>query len=121
MFIKTRVLDEKWNPVFEAETEVDAIYLMLVSESREELVRSKGADWAAGAIPFFGQELINAMKSGQQGHPIEKAAIEVAMAAWLFDSIYGGLDAEAFVKSNLEFTMMPGGAVKYDRRPSSKR
>ncbi len=118
MLIETRVLNEAQILVFHARTQIDALNLMILAESREDLVRQKGAIWAAGVIPFLGQELIKVMRSEQLGDAIDKAAIDVAMAAWLSESIYEGLDAETFVQSNLEFTMMPGGAVKYDRRPA---
>ncbi|SMG61528.1 hypothetical protein SAMN06265784_1232 [Paraburkholderia susongensis] len=84
---------------------------MLVAESKEDLVREKGEEWAAGAIPFFGGELINVMKAGELGKAVDKAAIELAMAVWLFDSIYCGLSPEVFVKCDLDLTMWHDGTV----------
>ena len=45
--------------------------------------------------------------------------LDVALAAWLVDSIYDGVTAETFMNSDLRFTMFPGGAVKYDRIPAN--
>ena len=119
MLIKTRVLDEMWNPVFQGQTEVDAQNLMRAAESREAIVRIKGADWAIGAIPFFGHQLVRAMKSGQRGDAVDKAAVNVALAAWLSDSVHSELGAETFMQYDLEFTISHEGVVKYDRLPGS--
>lgn len=119
MLITTRVLDKSLNSVFQAHTEIDARNLVTVAKSREELARSKGPDWTAGAIPVFGKKLIDVMRTAALGDEIDRAAIDVAMAAWLFDSAYGGLNEEAFIQCDLEFTMLQDGTVKYDRRPGS--
>src|SRR5262249_47517391 len=119
MLIKTIVLDKSCNPVFQSQVEVDALYLMIAAESREQLCREKGAEFTAGWIPFLGKELIKEMESGKRGDPIDYAAINIALAAWLFGSIYGGIDAEAFRKSDLEFTITHEGIVKYTRSLSS--
>lgn len=119
MLIKTRVLDESLNTVFQAQTEISARNLIEVAESREALARSKGPDWTADAIPVFGKMLIVLTRSGTLGSEVDNAAIQVAMAAWLHDSIYCGLDADTFERSFLEFTMLQDGTVKYDRRPAA--
>ena len=118
MLIKTRVLDKSLQTVFQAHTEISAENLIEVARSREALVRSKGANWAADAIPVFGKRLIDLMRSQTLGDEVDNAAIQVAMAAWLYDSIYGGLDADTFVRSDLQFTMRPDGAVEYTRLPA---
>ena|ERR1035437_10161836 len=118
MIIKTKVLDDSFTPIFVAQTEIDALSLMTTAESREAFAREKGQAFTAGAIPYFGQELIKCMQAGKHGDSIENEAIQVAMVAWLHDSIYGGVTAESFVKSDLEFTMTLDGIVKYDRYPS---
>lgn len=115
MQITTVVLDEAGAPRFNAEVQVDPISLMVLAETREDLVRSKGAEWAAGAIPFWGKQLADAAVSARPQAEIEQVAIQVAIAAWLFDSVYGGIEAELFAHSDLHFTVTPQGAVKYDR------
>lgn len=118
MLIKTRVLDESLNTVFQAHTEISARNLIEVAKSREALARSKGPNWAADAIPVFGEKLIVLMRSATLGDEVDNAAIQVAMAAWLYDSIYCGLDADTFASSDLQFTMLAGGAVEYKRMPT---
>lgn len=115
MQITAVVLDEAGVPRVNAEVQVDPISLIVLAETREDLVRRKGAEWAAGAIPFWGKQLADAAVSERPQAEIEQAAIQVAIAAWLFDSVYGGIDAELFVHSNLHFTVTPQGAVQYDR------
>lgn len=115
MRIETQVVDEAGRLVFQGQTEVDALALMVMAETRENLAHSKGRAFTEGAIPFFGAQLVEVARSGKSQAEVENAALDVALAAWLADSIYGGVTAEAFMKSNLRFTMYPGGAVKYDR------
>lgn len=119
MRIETRVLDGSGRVAFEVGTEVDALALMVMAETREDLARSKGRAFTEGAIPVLGAQLAEAARLGKDQAALEKAALEVALVAWLVDSIYGGVTAEAFMKSNLRFTMYPGGAIKYDRLPAS--
>jgi len=118
ILIRTRVLDDNWERIFEADTRINAERLIQIARSREPLARRKGMEWTAGAVPFFGTELIRAMKAEELGPAIDDAAIQVAMAAWLLDSIYGGLDAHTFMGCTLQFTMLPGGAVEYTRLPA---
>lgn len=103
ILIRTRVLDDNWERIFEADTRINAERLIQIAKSRESLARRKGMEWTAGAVPFFGTELIRAMKAEELGPAIDDAAIQVAMAAWLLDSIYGGLDADTFMGSTLQF------------------
>lgn len=115
MAIEAYVMDGAGQPKLLKRTTVDPIALMVMAESREELVRSKGQQFAQGAVPHFGAELIEAVSNNLPAKDLERIAINVAMSAWLADSIYGGLSAEAFAKSDLRFTMYPGGAVAYQR------
>jgi hypothetical protein len=115
ILIETMVIDEAGQLAFDGLTEVDGLSLMVLAESREDLARSKGRGFTEGAIPFFASELVNVVRRGEPQEAVDKAAIDVALAAWLVDSIYGGVSAEAFLSSKLRFTMVPGGAVRYDR------
>lgn len=115
MLVKTRVLDVHDNTAYECELEVDAISLMLVAESREDMVRERGADWAAAAVPVLAREMVTSMQAGKPKSEIEREAVDVAMTTWLFGSIYGGLDAETFVRSDLHFNILPDGTVVHNR------
>jgi len=119
MRIETQAVDEAGQLVFRGQMDVDALNLMVMAETRENLARSKGRAFVEHMISSFGAQLVEAAKSGQGQSEVDKAAMTVAMAAWLMDSIYGGVTAEAFMKSDLRFTMFPGGAVKYDRIPTN--
>lgn len=105
-------------PELIAKTEVDALNLMIAAESREQIARDKGRVWTEGAVPFWAQEMVKAMESYKSRKELESHATNVAMAAWLSDSIYSGLTAEQFAGSDLVFTLLPNGAVKYDRVPA---
>lgn len=49
-----------------------------------------------------------------------RLTLNVAMSAWLAASIYDGVTAEQFLRSNLHFTLLPNGAVKFDRIAAGK-
>ena len=119
MQVKTRVLDETGQPVFQGHTKINAQNLILVAKSREALVREKGAQWAADAIPVFGKELIKLMKTEQLGEVMDNAAMTVAMAAWLYESVYCQVPAALFMASDLEFVMSHDGIVAYTRLPGT--
>lgn len=101
--------------VFEQSIRIDPVALMVLAESKEDFIRSKGRAFAQGAVPYWAAEAFNAAKGGRDERELEAIAQKVALAAWLVGSIYDDVSPEEFVKSNLHFTLLPGGAVKYDR------
>ncbi|MTV56381.1 hypothetical protein [Pseudoduganella buxea] len=103
-----------------SETQVDALRVIIMAESREEEARKRGRTWTKGVVPFFAQKLIAAAKDNMSKDEVEMHAANAAMAAWLCDSIYDGVTAEAFTRSDIVFTLLPNGAVKYDRVRVSK-
>lgn len=120
MLIRVYNMDETTQTKLVGETEVDALRLTIMAESREEEARSRGRAWTAGAVPFFAQELIAAAKAKKSKTEVEMHAANAAMAAWLCDSIYDGVTAEVFTQSDIVFTLLSNGAVKYDRVPATK-
>ncbi|KQQ44704.1 hypothetical protein ASF61_21485 [Duganella sp. Leaf126] len=62
MLIRIYRLDENSQKTLLAELHVDALRLMLVAEDREENTRRRGRVWAAGAVPFFAQELLKTIQ-----------------------------------------------------------
>jgi hypothetical protein len=119
MFISVYNMDQAMQTSLVIKTEVDALSLTIVAESREDEARNRGRAWTAGAVPFNAQELMAAAKMNKSVKEIEMHAFNAAMAAWLCDSIYDGVPAEIFTQSDLVFTLLPSGAVKYDRVPAT--
>lgn len=120
MLIRVYSMDEDMLTTLEGETHVDPLRLTIMAEPREAEARKRGRAWTAGAVPFFAQELIAASKARKSKKEIEMHAANAAMAAWLCDSIYDGVTAEVFTKSDIVFTLLSNGAVKYDRFPVTK-
>lgn len=120
MLIRVYSMDEPMQAKLIGETKVEALRLTIMAESREKEARERGRAWTAGAVPFFAQELIAAAKTRKSTKEVEMHALNAAMAAWLCDSIYDGVTAEVFTQSNIVFTLLPSGAVKYDRVPAAK-
>lgn len=115
MNIFLKALDDTGGLIFESCVAVDAPTLIEISKERADLARTKGKNFTEGAVPFFATELLRAAQRGDSEDELHKQAIKVAIAAWLADWIYGGVTEVEFAKSNLHFTLLPSGAVKYDR------
>lgn len=107
--------DEVRTPM--ATTQVDASRLMSAAAKRVREARDRGYAWTAGAVSFFAQELMTAIKTGKRTNAVEIQAANVAMAAWLCDSLYGNVSAEQFARSDLIFTFLADGSVEYQRIP----
>lgn len=116
MLIKMRIFNEFQEEVIFYQTEIDAGAMIKIARSREDMVREKGKAFAQGAVPFYGQQLIEAVKIDDQKE-IETCAINAAMAAWLCDSIFSGVTSQEFKASNLDFSLHPTGMVVYKRFP----
>ncbi|KQN69232.1 hypothetical protein ASF04_13015 [Duganella sp. Leaf61] len=115
MLIRIYRVDENSQKTLMAELQVDALRLMLLAEDREENTGRRRHVWAAGAVPFFAQELWKAIQTGQPRERQNLQATNVAISAWLHDSIYVGVTPEQFVRSDLTFGLLPDGAVKCER------
>ncbi|MFC0269631.1 hypothetical protein [Kushneria aurantia] len=118
MLIKVRVFDEKQEEVVFYQTEINADAMIKIAEPRVGMVQEKGKAWAQGAVPFFGKQLVDAVKLDDEKE-VEKNAIQAAMSAWLFDSIFEGVTAQQFKASDLDFSLHPTGMVVYRRVPKS--
>ena len=118
MDIYLKALDASGELVLETRTPIDATHLVTVAESRVELAQSKGRDFMQGAIPFYASELLRAAFSGTAADEVESMAINTAMSAWLVDSVFDGVSEDEFVNSDLHFTRLANGAVRYTRVPT---
>jgi len=114
-----KTTDDNADPSLVMEAQVDAAMLMTMAQPREAEARQRGPEWTGGALPFFVQELVDALESGKPAQDIEIPAANAAMAAWLYDSVHDGVSADIFAQCDLVFTLLPGGVVQYDRTPAA--
>jgi hypothetical protein len=115
MLVHLKAIDAGNRLIFERTVSIDPVALIEQSKAREGTARSKGQSFTEGAVPFFASELLAAAGDGAPESELLRQSINTAMAAWLADSIFHGVAREAFIHSNLHFTLMPDGRVKYDR------
>ena len=115
MNVHLKALDPGGRVAFEGHVSVDPLKLMIMAEAKEDFVRSKGREFAEGAVPFWAAEAFKAAMNGGSDDELHRMTLNVAMSAWLAASIYDGVTAEQFLSSNLHFTLLPEGAVKVDR------
>lgn len=114
MQVHLKARDANGELYFEHSVPIDPVKLIEVSRTREQLAREKGRVFTEGAVPFFGTEMLKAAQEGRDDE-VHQHAINAAMGAWLSASIFDGLTAAEFVHSNLHFTFLANGAVKFDR------
>jgi hypothetical protein len=118
MLLTTRVVAEA-RVAYETTAEIDGPKLIATAQSRENLVRERGQEWTAGAITAFAQEFVEAAEQRYEEAEVGLLATNLAMTAWLNDSIFGGVTAEDFLQSHLIFTISGEDDVSYARVPMS--
>lgn len=119
MEVVALVLNASGEPHFKTTQHLNPDKLMAVAKDRVQLAREKGADWTAGAISFYGQELVKAVKVGEN-KDVDMAVTNMVMAAWLFDSVFGGITADTYRRSSFEFVITNDGIVSHTRLPAGK-
>ena len=118
MKVKTLILNADGDPHFQSEDNITVELLIELAKSREDMAREKGADWTAGAVSFFGSEIVKEVNTGEHDD-VTKAIYSMLMAAWLFDSMYCGISAAHYCQSELQFTITSDGVVVYNRVPAT--
>lgn len=119
MLITVQMTDEAGAVVAQAHTEINPANLILVQRSREALAREKGARWTMGALPFFGTMFKEAYGVPGKEDDADKAMIQMAGSAWLYDHVYCSLTEQQFIDSDLVFKVYPDGAVVCTRNQVS--
>jgi hypothetical protein len=116
MQLTTRVIAES-KIAFETTAEIDGPRLMAAAAGREELARSRGADWVDGAVTAFAHEFVEGAERRYEESEVGLLATNLAMVTWLRESVYGGVSQEDFLNSDLIFTIAAEGVVSYARVP----
>jgi hypothetical protein len=114
MHVTTLVLNADGEPHFQANNQLDVRELIALAKPREKLAKERGATWTTGAITFSGKGVIEAVNTGENDD-VTRAIFQLLMAAWLFDSLYGGLTATHYLESDMEFIIAADGAVAHTR------
>ena len=114
MKIHTVVLNEDGSPNFEGEDQFNIDELFKFAQSREQLSRDNGKEWAAGAVSFFGGGVLQAVKAGEHNE-IAKAIIKLVVSTWLYESLYCGITKDDYRSSALKFSITHDGMVTYTR------
>lgn len=114
MKVTTLVLNSDGEQHFQSEDQFDVKNLIEIAKSREQNALEKGAEWTAGAVSFFGSEVVKTVNTGEH-NDVSKAIIQMLMAAWLFDSLYCGITVIHYLESDMKFTIAADGAVAHTR------
>jgi len=113
MRCEIQLLDSEDKPWFVGERDLPSEYMLKLAADRLPMLREKGAEFAQGAIPVFGAELVKVVKAGSSEDDIDKAVIQLALAAVTVESFLGVNDA-VLLKRNFSFAVYENGAVKID-------
>jgi len=114
MQITVSLLDESKEPWFFAERELPADYMLKMAAARDSMVKEKGPEFVQGAIPAFGGQLVEVVKSGAKDDAIEKAVLELGLAVVVVDRMLG-IDDTVLKQSQFVLTVYQDGMVRYDR------
>jgi hypothetical protein len=114
MQISVNLLDESNEPWFFAERELPADYMLKLAAARDTMVKEKGPEFAQGAIPAFGRQLVEVVKSGAKDDEIEKAVVELGLAVVVLDRMLG-IDDAVLKQSQFVLSVYQDGMVRYDR------
>ena len=114
MRCKIKLLNENGDSWFEATRELPGEYMLKLAAERKPLLEEKGLEFAQGAIPVFGGELVKVVKAGGSDDAIDKAVIELVLTTATVESLLGASDDELL---NRDFSLVVhhSGAVQYDR------
>lgn len=118
MKITTLVLNADGEPHFRGEDQFNIEKLFEIAKTREQNARERGAEWTAGAISFFGGEVVKAVNTGEHDD-VSKAIIDMLMSSWLFDSLYCGITFAHYLESGMEFTIAADSTVVHTRVPNT--
>lgn len=116
MKVTTLILNVDGEPHFQSEEQFNIEELFQFAGTREQISRDKGAEWTAGAVTFFGGEIVKAVETGEH-FDVTKAVFQMLMATWLFDSLFYGITAAHYRESEMKFTITADGAVAHTRIP----
>ena len=108
------LLNEKGDSWFEGSRELPGEYILKLAAERKPLLMEKGIDFAQGAIPVFGSQLVKVVKAGGSEDAIDKALIELVLATATVESCLG-VEDRALLNRHFNLVVYHDGAVRYDR------
>ena len=76
MNVTTLVLNSDGEPHFQSEDQFDVKNLIVIAKSREQNAVEKGVEWTAGAVTFFGSEVVKDVITGEH-NDVNKAIIQI--------------------------------------------
>lgn len=114
MKVSTLVLNADGELHFKSEDQFDIKNLIQIAKKSEQNARERGAEWTAGAVSFFGSEVVKAVDTGEHDD-VTKAIFQMLMASWVFDSLYSGLTEKHYLESDMQFIITTGGVVTQKR------
>lgn len=108
-----QLLDSEEKPWFVGERELPGEYILKLAADRLPMLREKGAEFAQGAVPVFGAELVKVVKAGSSEDAVDMAVIQLALAAVTVESFLG-VDDAVLLNRNFSFAVYENGAVRID-------
>lgn len=118
MQVTTLILNKEGMPHFQSQDQFDIDHVFKLAKAREDVAKENGAEWSAGAVSHFGKEVVKAVNTGENPD-VTKAIIQMLLAAWLFDSVFGGITTNQYLASDMKFTITDDGVVMHTRSDKS--
>lgn len=116
MKIEILVLNDQGEPHFKCNTALNFDALILAAKERESFVLEKGADFAAGILPVFAQDILDAVDHGDD-KDLDRGVMNLALSAWVFDSLFCKITPIVYLENVHHFMIRQDGAVQHTRVP----
>lgn len=117
MRITTRFLDEAGNIVFRSQSATSAAELLARARTHAPRYRKQGVNWALNLLSEHGAQFVSAIKASHWQDDIEQAAVDIAVSAFLIDTLFGGIAPQEFAGGDLLVTILDDHTTTFQRIP----
>lgn len=112
MLITIRFLDAAGNISFHDPFRLSSTTLFQTARQQGQHYRKKGVNWTLDALSWLGAQFT---ASDTNRDDRERIVFEIALSAFLLDTLFGGIAPEAFLRSDLLVTIAPDGTTTFQR------
>ena len=119
MRITTRFLDETGNTVFRYQSTTSSAVLFAQARAHAPRYRKQGVNWALNLLSERGAQFVSTIQAGNWQHEVEQAAVDLAVSAFLIDTLFGGIAPPEFACGDLLVTILDDHTTTFQRiRPA---
>ncbi|MGM3276039.1 hypothetical protein [Ralstonia sp. 24A2] len=115
MRLTIRFLDEAGNIVFRYQLATSSSALHQAARAHTLRYRKHGVNWALDFLSELGAQCALAIEAGNGQDEIAQSAVDIAMSAFLIDTLFGGIAPQAFLRGDLLITILDDHTTTFQR------